>query len=185
MGEISKWLLHDDQKELFEVLFAMTLNIVFLGLIALLLWLPGRAGLAFRLAKGYAILWVFIFLVGGALMRIHGFFRVNLYDHADAFVNSNLAASCFLQLGWSAFSALSVHSFAAGASLPSAVSLYLVGFLSCLVAFYAVSSFYQGHIYRLISLPLALVAFIVFSVWPAIGRALYGWLFNLFGFHSA
>lgn len=38
MVEISKWLTHDDQKDLFEVLFASTLNIIFLALIALLLW---------------------------------------------------------------------------------------------------------------------------------------------------
>ena len=32
----------------------------------------------------------------------------------------------------------------------------------------------------LISLPLALAAFLVFSVWPASGRAIYGWFFRLF-----
>jgi hypothetical protein len=60
------------------------------------------------------------------------------------------------------------------------VILYLVGVLSCLIAFFAVSSFYQGHVYKLVSLPLALLSFIVFGVWPAGGRLMYGWFFELF-----
>lgn len=181
MGSFGKWLLADEQKELWEVLFAITLNIFFLSLIALVFWPLGRPGFAFRLAKGYVILWSFIFLVGGAVSRIQEFFRVDLYDHADVYVYSNLAVSCFLQIGWSAFAVLVVHNFVAGASLPVTILLYVVGVCSCLVAFHAVSSYYQGQIYRLISLPLALAAFIVFSVWPASGRFLCGWFFDLFG----
>jgi len=48
------------------------------------------------------------------------------------------------------------------------------------MAYFVVSSFYQGTVYKLISLPLALAGFLVFSVWPASGRALYGWFFRLF-----
>ena len=89
-------------------------------------------------------------------------------------MNSNLAVSCLLQIGWSSFAAFTVHSFAAGAPLWLAVVLYLVGVISCLVAFFVVSAFYQGHIYKLISLPLTLISFIVFSVWPAGARMIYG-----------
>jgi hypothetical protein len=32
----------------------------------------------------------------------------------------------------------------------------------------------------MISLPLALVSFIIFSVWPAGARLLYGWFINRF-----
>jgi hypothetical protein len=180
MGEMTKWLMHDDQKDLFEVLLASTLNILFLALIALLLWPLGRPMLAFRLAKGYAILWVVLYVIAALVNRIQGFFRVNIYDHPDAYVNSNLAVSCLLQAGWSAFAALTVHSFIAGAPIWIVLILYLIGVLSCLIAFFAVSSFYQGTIYKLISLPLALAGFIVFSVWPASGRVIFGWFFNLF-----
>ena len=180
MGALSKWLLHDDQKDLFEVLFASTLNILFLVLLALLLWPLGRPGLAFRLAQGFGILWLGTYVTTVLVKRVQRFCRVNLYDHANAYVLSNLAVSCFLQAGWSAFAALTVHSFVAGAAGWLVVLLYLVGVLSCLIAFFAVSSFYQGHIYKLVSLPLALVSFIVFSVWPAGGRLIYGWFFALF-----
>ena len=160
----SKWLMHDDQKELFEVVVAITLNILFLALITLMLWPLDRAMLAFRMAKGYAILWIVVFVTVALVNRIQHFFRVNLYDHSNAYVISNLIVSCTLQLGWSAFAALTVNSFITGAPTWVVVTLYLVGGLSCLIAYFAVSSFYQGHVYKLVSLPLALVSFIAFSV---------------------
>ena len=179
-GPISKWLMRDDQKDLFEVLVASAVNVVFLALIVLLLWPLGSTGLALRLAKGYGVLWGVTCVAVLLAARVQEFYRVNIYDRSNAYVISNLAVSCSLQVGWSAFAALTVHSFVAGASIWLAVLLHLVGVLSCLIAFFAVSSFYQGHIYKLVSLPLALVSFIVFSVWPAGGRLIYGWLFALF-----
>lgn len=174
MGEFSKWLMHEDRKEVFEILVAGAMNVIFLALIALLLWPLGRPGLAFHLAKGYVVLWVVVYVAALLVNRIQDFFRVNLYAHPDAYVLSNLGVSCFLQVGWSAYAALNVDSFAQGASVSMALTLYLVGALSCLVAFFAVSSFYQGHIYKFISLPLALIGFVVFSVWPALGRMVCG-----------
>ena len=166
--------MHDDQKELFEIIVAIAMNVVFLALIVLLLWPLGRPLLAFRLAKGYGVLWGLTFVAAVLGNRIQEFFRVNIYDRANAYVISNLAVSCFLQVGWSAFAALTVHSFVRGAPVWIAVILHVVGALSCLIAFFAVSSFYQGHIYKMVSLPLALVSFIVFSAWPAGSRLMYG-----------
>jgi hypothetical protein len=180
MGEIGRWLMDDEQRELFEILVAVGLNVVFLALVAPLLWALGSPLAAFRLAKGYVVLWVVSVVICALVLRVQSFLRVNLYDHPDAYVNSNLVVSCFLQVGWSAFAALTVHSFVAGAHAWLAVVLCLVGVLSCLVAFFVVSSFYQGHVYKLISLPLALVGFVVFSVWHASGHALFGWFFDLF-----
>jgi hypothetical protein len=185
MGEFGKWLLHEDRKELFEVLFACFLNVFFVVLLALLLWPFGKVWMAYSLAQGFGILWTVIYAAALLVGRVQGFFKVNLYDHPDAYVNSNLAVSCFVQAGWSAFAVLTVQRYAAGAPLWMIVSLYVVGLLSCLVAFFIVSSCYQGHIYRLISLPLALACFIVFSVWPASGRFIYGWFFNLLGAQTA
>ncbi|HEV7858055.1 MAG TPA: hypothetical protein VGO91_05455 [Pyrinomonadaceae bacterium] len=172
--------MREEQKTLFEVLVAGILNILFLALIALLLWPLGRLMLAFRLAKGYGILWIVVCVIALLVNRIQRFFRADIYTHADAYVVSNLVVSCFLQAGWAAFAALAVHSFVAAAPVWMVVVLYLAGVISCLITYFAVSAFYQGHIYKLVSLPLALVGFIVFSAWPASGRAAYGWFFDLF-----
>ncbi|HEV2704797.1 MAG TPA: hypothetical protein VGV59_02675 [Pyrinomonadaceae bacterium] len=180
MGEISKWLMHDDQKELFEILFAVTLNLVFVALIALLLWPLGNALLALRLSKGYIVLWLVMLMLAGSVYRVQEYFRVDMYEHANAFLFSNLAVSCLLQTGWTAFTAQTVQVFTAGASIWMMSVLYFIGFLSCLVAYYVVASFYQGSFYRLTSLPINVLSYIVFCVWPMAGRVLYGWFFEMF-----
>jgi hypothetical protein len=98
---------------------------------------------------------------------------MGLYDRSGAYVISNLAVSCLLQVSWSAFAALTIHGFVGGVPVWTVILLYLVGALSCLIAFFAVSSFYQGAIYKLVSLPLALVSFLVFSAWPAASLRLF------------
>jgi hypothetical protein len=173
MGEIIHWLIHDDQKGLYNFLFALALNILFLILAALLLWLLGDPTLAGRLAKGYGALWIVIVVVTILLGYTHRLFRVNLYDHANVYVISCLVVSGVVQAGWSAFAALAAHD-----SAMAAVS-YLVAFLSCYIAFVVITSFYQGVIYGIFNLPLALASFIVFSLWPASADLLYGWFFQL------
>ena len=80
MGAFSKWLLHEDQKELFEIFFAATQNVVFLLLITLLLWPFAKVGFAFRLAKGYVVLWAATYLATAILIRLHSVLKVNPYE---------------------------------------------------------------------------------------------------------
>src|SRR5687767_14179529 len=167
MSEFRKWLTHDDQKDLFEVLLAVALNLLFLVLIAVILWPLGRFKLALSLAKGYGLLWIVLYVANVFVTAIQRLFRVNIYDRPNGYVISGLFVSCTLQAGWSAFAAITVHSFLAGAPIWFLVILYIIGILSCLAAFFVVSSFYQGHIYKFVSLPLSLVVFIIVTVWAA------------------
>ena len=180
MGAFSKWLLHEDQKELFDYLFAIVLNIVFLGLIALLFWPMGRATLAFRFAKGYWYFWAILIVTSSFLVLVQRIFRMDLYSHADAYVISGLAVSGFQQAGWSAFAALIVSNSVANAPVWVMIIMYAVGVISSYVASVIVGAFYMGGIYRMVNLALGILSFAVFSVWPAAGRAIYGWFFDLF-----
>lgn len=180
MGEFSKWLLHEDQKELFDYLFAIVLNAVFLVLIALLLWPLGKATMAYRLAKGYWIFWTAVIVTASVLALLHRIFRMDLYERFDAYVISGLIVSGFVQVGWSAFAAPVVHSFVADAPVWIAIIPYAVGVISCYVASVIVAAFYMGSLYRFVNPILAMISFIVFSVWPAAGGAIYGWFFDLF-----
>ena len=175
MGDLVDWLVQDNQKDLFEVVVALVLNILFLALAALLLWPLDRLRLALDLAKGYGVLWVVTSIVAPWVRWLHRRLRMDLYHRANVYILSNLAVSCLLQVAWSAFAALAVRSFVTGVPVWAAILLYVVGVLSCLSAFFAVSAFYQGHIYKLLSMPIALVGFLVFSVWPASGGAVFGW----------
>jgi hypothetical protein len=103
-----------------------------------------------------------------------------MYTHADAYVISNLCVSGFLVMSWSAFAALAVHNFVVGVPVWVQVVLYLVGCLSSFIALMVVGAFYHGHIYKLASLPVSFVSFLVFAIWPTIGHMVYGWFFDLF-----
>lgn len=166
--------------EAWGFIVAVGLNLIFLALAALLLWPLGAATLAYRMAKGFLLFWLVVFVATAFHHKAQEFFRVNMYDHPDAYVNSNVAVSGLLQAGWSAFAALSVGGAAAGAPLWTASALYLAGALSCLAAFSIVGAFYYGHVYKFINLALALVGFAVFSAWPAAARLTYGRLFDIF-----
>ena len=48
-----------------------------------------------------------------------------------------------------------------------AAVLNVIGFLSIYVAFAVVTSFYSGGVYKVVTLPLALISYLVFAAWPA------------------
>ena len=180
MGEFSRWLLHEDQKEVFNYLFAVVLNAVFLGVVALLLWPLGRAAAALSLFKGFWGFWTLLIITGSLTVLLQRLFRVDLDSRTDAYIISGLVVGGVIQAGWSAFAALVVRDAAAGASVWVALVLYLVGLLSCWVAFNAVSAFYVGSIYRMANLVIAAASFILFCLWPAAARVLFGWFFDFY-----
>ena len=181
MGEFSRWLLHEDQKEVFNYLFAVVLNAVFLGVVALLLWPLGRAGTALSLAKGFWGFWTVLIITSSVIVLLQRLLRVDLDSHTDAYIISGLVVGGVIQAGWSAFAALVVRDAVVGASVWVAIVLYFVGLLSCWVAFNAVSAFYVGSIYRMTNLIIAAASFILFCAWPAAARTLYGWFFDFYG----
>lgn len=180
MRQIIDWLMKDEQKDLFEIVFAAVVNLVFLALAALVLWQMGRFALAVSLAKGYVIFWLTVRVTVGVLALAQRRLRLNLYDHSDAYVISGLVAGGLMQAGWSAFAALAVRDFTAGASNAAAAVLYAVGLLSCLAALYPVGAYFQGHIYKFTNLLVAPLAFALFAAWPAAARAAFGWYFDFF-----
>lgn len=180
MKQLIDWLMEAEQKELFEIVWALVLNLFFLALAALLLWPLGRAALAVGLAKGYVVFWLAVRATAGLLALLQHAFRVNLYDHSNAYVVSGIAVGGLMQAGWSAFAALAVRGFTAGAPVGPAVALYAVGALSCVAAYCVVSAFYRGHVYKLINIVIALLGFAVFAARPAAARAAFGWFFDFY-----
>lgn len=178
MGGFSRWLLHEDQKEFFDYLFALVLNIIFVGLIALLLWPLGQVSMAIRLAKGYWMFWTVLIATNALLAVVRHYFRVDLYESYNAYVISALALSGILQIGWSAFAAPVVRDAVADASLWMAIVLYAIGVVSSYIASVIVGAYYSGSLYRLVNSTLAILSFVAFSVWPFAGLAIYGWFFR-------
>ena len=180
MGQFSKWLLHEDQKELFDYLYANVLNLVFLAVTALVLWPMGQAMTSWGLAKGYWIFWIVLIWTSILVYLFQRIFRVDMDSHYDLYVISGLAVSSVLQVGWSAFAALVIHNSFATAPVWIDVVLFIVGLFSSFVACAIVSAFYMGSIYRTVNLILAILSYLIFILWPAAARTLYGWFFDLF-----
>jgi hypothetical protein len=178
MGQFARWLLHEDQKEFFDYLFALGVNIVFVALMVLLLWPLGRLNMAVRLAKGYWMFWTVLIVTSAVLALVQRYFRIDLYERYSAYVISGLALSGIVQIGWSAFAAPVIRSFAASAPFWVTIVVYGVGVVSAYVASVIVGSYYSGGLYRMVNSALAILSFIVFSVWPTAGLAIYGWFFR-------
>jgi hypothetical protein len=145
-------------------------------LAALALWPAGSARVGLSLLKGFGLFWVVVFVVYALAAWVQRRLRVDLYSHPDAFVGSNLLISGILMLGWTAFAALVIHDAAAVAGLWLKGLLYLLGLLSGVVACQVLGSFYSGQIYKLACLLVAVAGFILFALWPAAPRAVFGWL---------
>ena len=163
-----------------NIVIHAAINLAFLALIALLLWPLGQVSLAFQMAKGYGLFWIVMIVLTLVVSRIQNFFRLDHNHHFDAYVISNLMPSSVLVAGWSAFAALTLQSFVAQTSGWMVGVLYVVGLLSSYIAFAVTSAFYTGEIYKKVNLVLAVVSFLVFAIWPATGRLLFGWFFKLF-----
>jgi hypothetical protein len=172
--------MDEEQKEFFDYVFAIVLNAVFLILMALLLWPLGRAAMAWRFTKAYWVFWSAVILIASIHAVAQRVFKMDLYSRSDAYVITGVVVSAFLQVGWSAYVAPIVHGTVAGASVWIVVVLYLLGGISAYVASVVVGAFYMGTLYRLVNSALAIVSFIVFSVWPKAGTAMYGWFFSIF-----
>lgn len=173
-------LIQDAPVEALDFVVVFVFNVLFVGLAALALWGLGVTPLAARLAKAYAVLWGAAAFAHMALSMLQSILRINMYDHPDGFVYSNLAV-CFLLLpAWTAYAALEVRAFADGASFWTAALLYFIGFVASFVAWKAVCAFFRGYVYQAVNLPVALVGYVLFAAWPPAARTLYGWLFELF-----
>ena len=174
--------VEDIPNEVFEVVASLLLSVLLPGLAALLLWPLGHAPIALQVAKGCGIFWIVVTVTAIVLARIQDRFKINIYDHGDAFLGSNLLVSAFLTAGWAAFAALTVHiALGAGASIGTTVLVFLAaGLPAALIGYVVVAALWQGHLYKIVNLALGFAALLLFALWPAAARAAFGWFFRLF-----
>lgn len=172
MNTLLAWLLHDDQTRLYEVLVAVLLAALLFALTALLLWPLQQLALVGVLLKGYALFWGVIGLATLAGAVVLHLAHVDAHTHGTAYVMLGLLFSGALTLGWTAWTAQAVQPFlAASAWVRGAV--YGAGLLASVAAFYALSTQYHGTIYRLVNLPLMLLSYAMWCVWPALAAGVF------------
>ena len=163
-----------------DFMILIVTELVLLALIMLLLWPLGELPLAFTVAKGFGLFYVVVWVIFLASFAVQRIFRIDDDTHFDAYLLLNLAAGALPLVGWTAFAALAVRGAIAGEPLWLAAILWTVGLFTCHMAYGVVSTYYSGSFYKGINLPLAAAGFLVFAVWPAAARFLFGWFFGLF-----
>lgn len=163
-----------------EILFGLGVNLLLLLLCLPIFWAIGFLSGWWQLARGFALLWLLLILINEGISLLYQWFRIDLYTHGNVYLVCNLVLSCLLQMGWSAFAALTLLHGPVALGGWTLILLAIVALLSCLVAFFIVSSIFRGVFYRLISLPVALVSLLLFGLWPAAAHFLYGWFFQWF-----
>jgi hypothetical protein len=159
--------------------FLIVLTLGLLAIITLALWLLGHLPLAITLLKGFGLFYVAVWVFFLAMVGAHRVFRIDDDTHFDAYLLTNLAAGAIPMVGWTAFAALAVREAAAGQPVWRAGILGFIGLFTSWMAYGVVSTYYSGSFYKRINLPLAAGAFLLFAVWPAAARFLFGWFFNL------
>jgi hypothetical protein len=181
MRELSKWLLRDEQRDFFDYLFALVLNLLFVALVGLVLWPIGSFKTAIQLAKGYWVFWSVVITCAVLMALIARMLRIEQRPSFwDAYLILILAVTVILQAGWAAFAALALLNSGAGSGIGVHAAFYVIGLVSCYVAYVIVSALFKVNRFRLANLIMALVGYIVFIVWPESARAMYGWFFTLF-----
>jgi hypothetical protein len=179
MRAFSNWLLRDEQRDFFEYLFALVLNLVFVVLVVLVLWPIGSFKTAIQLAKGYWVFWSVVIMCAVLMALVARMIeqRPSLWD---AYLILIVVLTAVLVSGWAAFAALTLSHSRAGGSIGVHAAFYVIGLLSCYLAFVIVSALFKANRFRLANLIIALVGFVFFTVWPESARAMFGWFFNLF-----
>jgi len=159
--------------------FLIVALLVQLGVITLVLWALGHLPLAFSLVKGFGLFYLVMWLFFLVMVAAHRIFRIDDDSHFDAYLLTNLAAGAIPMVAWTAFAALAVRGAAAGEPLWRAAILWVIGLLTCWMAYGVAATYYSGSFYKRINLPLAGLAFLLFAAWPAAARFLFGWFFGL------
>ncbi len=161
-----------------DFLIALLISLVFFVVAGALLWFAGQTVFLGQLAGAYVLFCFGVLAVSLIGMLIMQLARVNFHDHFNTYVILNVALGALPVVLWSAFAARLAANGAGGFSALSAALLHVCGFLSCYTAYTVVTSQFNGTLYRMILLPLALIGYVVFAVFPWLASLLLTPLFG-------
>jgi hypothetical protein len=136
----------------------------------------GRIELAWVLAKGFLMLWVFLYLEQIVQAIVQKTFHLSELEHLGV-VLFNLFLTVGFCLAWSAFLALEVTR-AANGWLGVGV-LHLLGLVGAWLGFGVITSFFTGTLYRMTGLAVAVLGYGGFAIFPASAQDIFGWFFAL------
>jgi len=178
MSRILQWLFDENQKDLYEIVVAFFINLLFLAVISLMFWPLQKLISLIKLAKGFGLLWILSSVIAVILVGFQRLFRLNIYNRVNLYILSTMSVNLLLQCGWAAFAALILQNDTAPNPLWIELIMHGIGLVSCLIAFWVVSAFYHPGAFKLLSLLIPILSFIVFSIWPGVVEKIFQWMPN-------
>lgn len=163
-----------------DFLIPIVMNVAFITIAALVLWPMGKTSSAFQLAKGFVVFWVVTLVTVVAVAVVQRMLRISADNHEVAFIGSNVIHGMFLVTGWAAFASLVVHAATQNTTSVATIVIWIVGVLSCLMAYTILTTFHPGTIYTLFNSVTTILSFAIFGIWPGLAQKTYGWFFDLF-----
>jgi hypothetical protein len=165
--------MNDDAKSAIgDLLIALAICATFFLVAGILMWFAGQSVFFWQLAGGFVLFTLGVLAISLIGMLIQAAARINMYDRTNIYVGLNIVLSALPVLVWTAYAAHLASGAVNGFGMLSAAATHLVGFLSCYAAHTMVHSQFRGTIYALITLPIGLLGYVVFAVFPWLARIL-------------
>ena len=168
------------REDLENVAILAGVTLVFLVVLGIVTLILGRFELTWALTKGFALLWLMLFIIS----ELHNFFlrlaRANVHNKYELFVGSNLLVVSIFCLAWAAFNVLQVVALSTNLGWLAVGMVYFLALVSSWIGFSVITTIYNGTLYQLFGLGLTAVSYLIFCVFPNFATQLFGWFFNLF-----
>lgn len=155
-----------------DLLIAVGLCAVFFLVAGILLLFAGQSVFFWQLAGGFVLFTLGVLAIALVGTLIQSVARINMYDRTNTYIGMNIVLSALPILIWTAYAAQLASGAVNGFGLLSAAATHATGFLSCYAAHTMLHSQFRGTIYAMITLPIGLLGYVLFAVFPWMARAL-------------
>lgn len=138
------------------------INILFVAIAAWVCWLMGHVAFIGPLVLGFVGLWAAMIVITTLLAVIARYNRqFNMYDRAALYLGANIITSAVPLLAFVAYIVMQAHQAVLGAGWIERLALYGVGFLASYIAHAIVTVFFNGQLYAIINLFIALIGYLL------------------------
>lgn len=146
--------------------FAILFNIIFLAVFSLGTWLTGTYHIIIKFIIGYGLLWVVLLFLMGILRGLREF-KFDEENKHRSYVFINIITSSILIISWSIFASFQITGINE-MSILRKILMHVLGFLSTYTCYAIVTTYYEGRAYKKFGLPVCLISYPLFSIWPEI-----------------
>lgn len=145
---------------------AIGLNLFFLLIISIVLWLTNNSFLIAKYVYAYGILWISLFVLM-SILAILGRFNFDEESSFSKYVIFNTIVSSTLLISWSIFNVFYINIACEDQKTIIDFVLYFIGILATYSSYALVSTFYNGRIYKKFGFPVSILSYLILIFIPS------------------